>query len=53
MYFYIPKIESYIEAEFWKDFFDYDKQYGLQICNSQQYVGSPDDPNIKPSTGLY
>jgi hypothetical protein len=42
-----------LPTTFWKDFFDYDKKYGLQICNSQQYVGSPDDPNIKPQTGLY
>lgn len=42
-----------LPSTYWKDFFDYDKRYGIQICNSQQYVGDPDDPNAKPPTGLY
>ena len=41
-----------LPSTYWRDYFDYDKRYGIQICNSEQFVGDPKNPNHKPLEGV-
>ena len=41
-----------LPSTYWRDYFDYDKRYGIQICNSEQFVGDPKNPDFKSLDGV-